>query len=92
MTEKRTADQEEIVRTPLWIAASIGVFGGMFLMALTIRALMQGALVLQHSTVTAAHKPFFFYVIAGGLGLVAILLFRHGAKLAIGLVRDRRKR
>lgn len=91
MTEKR-ADQEEKVRRGQWIAASIGVFGGLFLMALAIRALMRGALALKHSTVTTAHEPFFFYLTVGGLGLVALLLFRNGTKLAIGLVRDLRRR
>lgn len=91
MTEKRATDQEEKVRRGLWIGASIGVFGGLFLMALTIRAFMRGALALKHSAVTAAHEPFFFYFMVGGLGLVALLLFRNGTKLAIGLVRDRRR-
>jgi hypothetical protein len=90
MTQKRSDTQEERVRTVAWIASGIGVFGGLFIMALTIRAFMRGALALKHSTVTAAHQPFFFYLMVGCLGLGAALLFRHGAKIAIGLVRDHR--
>ncbi|WP_139813159.1 hypothetical protein [Ensifer aridi] len=70
MDERRAADQQEKLRTVVWMAASIGVFGALFLMALTIRAFMRGALALQHSTVTAADQPFFFYVIVGGVRFV----------------------
>lgn len=74
----------------VWWLVVVPIAGGLFIGALAVRAYVSGRITLTHSVVTEVDNPFFFYTMTGLFGLIAILMIRAGALIAIQQLRKPR--
>ncbi|MDX3976644.1 hypothetical protein [Shinella sp.] len=74
----------------VWLFVAAAIAGGLFVAGFALRTFVSGRITLKRSEVTEIDKPFFFYLLTALLGLLAVLMFRAGIRIAIKHLRERR--